>query len=155
MSCPTTRLAILDCQDINSLFDIIEDITLDFSIKECTSKKGNMCHIIESTIEDNIKIYEILKDLDCRFVGEEMEFEREVEIKKEQATKPKNCKILNVKEVEDLEIDLYDERFSEMYTNEEYNLDTSHDEYKRSGYLKYYLEAKRNMKNDKNNSKES
>ncbi|KAF5140285.1 hypothetical protein AAJ76_6600020714 [Vairimorpha ceranae] len=165
MTEPTQRLAVLNCNNFNPLFDLLEEITTNYKVEKCTSKSGNKCFVVKAEIKDNIKIYEVLNNLevedsvlDCRFVGPELIFDQIEDVNREVCEDVVEQSDSNKVLKDDLKIDcnddldtdfvvnLYDSRFLEMYINDDFYIDTSHDEYKKCSFLKYFIEAKKKFK---------
>ncbi|EQB61480.1 isoleucyl-trna synthetase [Vairimorpha apis BRL 01] len=121
-----TKLAIIT-DDINSLVDVISSTIKSNKIK-------NVQHIL------NKELYNILnRDFDVRFVDLNYVFkiEEDYYFKSFEKSTKINFKIKKESESENLKwLNIYDQRFKNLYIDSDYYIDVSHNEYKKKWIFK-------------------
>lgn len=143
-----TKLAIIT-DDINSLVDVISSTIKSNKIKKCTTQSNNICFVVETDEVLNKELYNILnRDFDVRFVDLNYVFkiEEDYYFKSFEKSTKINFKIKKESESENLKwLNIYDQRFKNLYIDSDYYIDVSHNEYKKNGYLKFYVKNNKNF----------
>lgn len=137
-----TKLAIIT-DDIEPLIDVIKTSTKSFSIKKCTTNSKKTCFVIIAEETCNKDIYTILNgEFDVRFVDPNYVFKTEEDYFLKDIERPIKVILQHQKENEEDEfkwLNVEDERFKEIHTDSDYFIDVSHTEYKKNGYLKFFI----------------